>query len=296
MDDILTGSQSSLYLIDNYLFIKDNTSFDALLHIVNKNSFSHAVSVIPRGQGPGEITSPGSIVFDKVNRKFYFTDLGKYKIFSYDLDSLLADPSYKPAVRMDINEKKVPGHYYCINDTLSIGTVLESVGPAGFKQTVGRWNMNTGEIAFMKYEHPAAEEKKHISFAVSPEHGVYVVCYHDHDLITVCSLDGNLMYNIYGPKWNRGKTNKLYFNGILFCGDKFLTTYNGEDTFVNGERGVETSKPTKFFVFSMNGDYLQTLETEYRINSSCYDSENNRILLNLDDEIQFAYLELNGLI
>jgi hypothetical protein len=123
-----------------------------------------------------------------------------------------------------------------------------------------------------------------------------VICYSDHDLITVCDLDGNLKYNVYGPKWNSEKTRKSYLNGALFCGDKLFTTYNGEISFIHGERGLETSKPTKFLVFNTDGDYLQTLETGYRIGAFCYDRENNRLIMSLYDEIQFAYLDLDGLI
>jgi hypothetical protein len=43
-------------------------------------------------------------------------------------------------------------------------------------------------------------------------------------------------------------------------------------------------------------NYIQTLETGYRISYFCYDKENNRILMALDDDIQFACLELDGLI
>ena len=32
------------------------------------------------------------------------------------------------------------------------------------------------------------------------------------------------------------------------------------------------------------------------INYFCYDKDNNRIIMNLDDEIQFAYLDLEGLL
>jgi len=39
------------------------------------------------------------------------------------------------------------------------------------------------------------------------------------------------------------------------------------------------------------------LEIGYKISDYCYDKTNNRIIMNLNDaEIQFAYLDLNGLI
>jgi hypothetical protein len=156
--------------------------------------------------------------------------------------------------------------------------------------------MNTGEIVFMKYEHPRVKDEKYFSLAVSPEHGIYAVCYQHHDLITVCDFDGHLKYNIYGPKWNGSQSDRIsYFNGAFFYGDQLFTAYIGENTFVDKGKGVETSRPTRFIVFDINGNYLRTLETEYSIWDYSCDRENNRIILSLDDEIQFACLELDGL-
>jgi hypothetical protein len=149
----------------------------------------------------------------------------------------------------------------------------------------------------MEYEHPGVKDEKHFSLAVSPEHGIYAVCYHHHDLITVCSFDGNLKYNIYGPKWNGSKSAKIScFGSAFFCGDKLFAAYNGENTFVDRGKGMETSRPTRLIVFDINGNYLRTLETEYSIWDYSCDRENNRIILSLDDAIQFACLELDGLI
>lgn len=46
----------------------------------------------------------------------------------------------------------------------------------------------------------------------------------------------------------------------------------------------------------MKGDYLKTLVVGRPVNYFCYDKDNNRIIMNLDDEIQFAYLDLEGLL
>jgi hypothetical protein len=46
----------------------------------------------------------------------------------------------------------------------------------------------------------------------------------------------------------------------------------------------------------MEGDYIQTLETGYNISDFCYDKDNNRIIMSLDAEVQFAYLDLDGLV
>jgi hypothetical protein len=148
----------------------------------------------------------------------------------------------------------------------------------------------------MKYEHPAIE-KKRTFFAASPELGIYVECYFHHDLMTICSLNGELKYNIYGPNWDSRKSNKIsYYTKAVFCRNKLFMLYTGGEWLVDRGKGMETIRSTKFLVFDMNGDYIRTLETGYQIVDFCYDSENNRILMSMNDEIQFAYLELDGLI
>ena len=190
-----------------------------------------------------------------------------------------------------MNKNLFPDRYRYINDSLSIGLIIKPVGNSDFAQSVAQWNMNTGEITPMKYEHPDIE-KKRIGFAVSVENGIYVECYSNHDLMTICNLNGDLKYNIYGQDWNNQKTSKIHHYGkIEFCNNKILSSYSG------GNNLSDEYFPTKFLVFDINGEYIQTLETEYRICDYCYDAENNRILMNLDDaEVQFAYLDLDGVV
>jgi hypothetical protein len=151
--------------------------------------------------------------------------------------------------------------------------------------------MNTGEIKPMPYEHPDIN-KKRIGFAASVENDIYVECYSLHNLMTICSLDGDLKYNIYGRNWNgNSKTNVIHhYYAVAFCNDRIIAAYSG------GDYDSDEYFPTKFLVFDLNGDYIQTLETGYRILDFCHDEANNRIIMAFDDDIQFGYLELDGLI
>jgi hypothetical protein len=289
-EDVLIGSFPQLYLMGDYLFIADYKSPDKLIYLFDKKRFNYVTSTAYMGQGPGEITRIGHIGVDEVNRIFYVTDHGKQRIFGYELDSVLTNPFYMPEVKMKMNESQYPDRYQYINDTLSIGLIFELIGNNDFKPSVATWDMNTGEIKLMKYEHPDIE-KKRISFAVSMEDSIYVECYYYHDLMTICNLNGDLKYNIYGQNYNRIKSNKVYHYGkVAFCNDRIIASYSG------GKNFTEEADPTKFFVFDLTGDYIQTLETGYRILDFCHDKENNRIIMALDDDIQFAYLELDGLI
>jgi hypothetical protein len=289
IEDVLIGQVARVYLLGDYLIIKDYMSVDKIIHLFDKKNFNYVTSTADRGQGPGEITNPGHVGSDESRRIFYVNDHGKQAIFAYELDSVLANPDYLPKVKMKMDKMQHPDKYQYINDTLSIGLIIEPIGNSDFKQVVAKWNMNTGEIKPMKYEHPAIE-KKRISFDVSMEHGIYVECHSNHDLMTICNLNGDLKYNIYGPNWSDQQDNLQYYTKVIFCKDRIVASYSG------GIYGSDERFATKFFVFDIAGNYIQTLETGYRISDFCYDKENNRIIMSLNADIQFAYLDMEGVI
>ena len=295
--DVMISGMSSPYIIADYLIIKDSKSPVELIHILNKNTFKYITSRVFKGRGPGEIINIGQIGIDEANRALYITDRGKRNIFRYDLDSLLADSRYLPTAKMKIKKGLFPQKYQYINDTLLFGIMIELVGKSDFKPSVAKWNMNTGEVKYMKYQHPEIK-KKRISYAASMENGIYVECYSYHDLMTICSLDGDLKYNIYGRNWNTRVTNEVsYFGQILFYKDKIVALYRGRNGLELDENGkMIVTYATKFMVFDLNGDYIKTLETGYKIVSLSLDKENNRFILHLQDTLQFAYLDLDGLI
>jgi hypothetical protein len=88
-------------------------------------------------------------------------------------------------------------------------------------------------------------------------------------------------------------TNKFgYYVKVVFCNNKIVASFSeGKDQYSN----YENRYPTQFLVFNMDGDYIHTLETGYSILDFCYDKDNNLIIIILDTEIPFAYLDLNGL-
>ena len=296
IDDVLIDSHVKLYLMGDYLLIEDYRSFDKFIHIFDKKTFKHCASTGNQGEGPSEIGRVGSIGVDENRNKFYVSDHSKLNVFSFDLDSVLADSFYEPHVKMKINPHQFPNDYTYINDTLCIGQIITPIGHNNFKPSVGKWNMNTGKIELMKYEHPEIK-KKRINFTVSMENNIYIEYYYHHDLMSIYNLNGDLKHNIYGPNWNSEADRNDYYGNAVVCQDKIIASYSGEDSLIEDENGSKRSNnPKKLLIFDLNGDYIKTLETEYEIISLCYDNDNHRLILNLNEEVQFAYLNLNGLI
>jgi len=291
--DALNGRFSELYIINDYLLISDVRAFDKLINVFDKNTFNYISSIIDMGQGPGEIASIGFIGTNEIENKIFITDHGKQKIFSYNLDSVFTNPLYMPTVKMEMNTTQFPNKYQYINDTLSMGVMIEPTGNSGYNHSVAKLNFATGELKIMNYKHPEID-KKRVCLALSTEHKIYVECYHYQDLISIFDLNGDLKYNIYGKAIDNSTTNRLsYHNDVIIVNDIIITSYGeGRNHYSNTEKGY----PTQFIIFSIEGDYIQTLETEYSIKDFCYDKDNNRIIMHLDEEIQFAYLSLDGII
>ena len=294
LNDILFNKIVNPYIFNDYLVIGDSKSHDKLIYIFDKDNFRYIASVGQLGRGPGEITEMGPVGFDDTNNQLLVTDLSKLCVFAYSMDSLTSNPQHSPYIKTRLELMSCMVDYMYINDTLSIGILGEPTSNSTFRESLAKWNMISGEIVKMPYEHPDINiDDKHICFAVSEKYGLYIECYLRFDLMTICSLDGELKYNIYGDKWETTKARKVdYYGKVRFCGDKILVSYLGES---NVDANGLTVYPTKFLVFDMNGDYIKTLETGYVIQYFCYDEENDRVIMALDDKMQFAYLDLHNL-
>lgn len=286
MEEVMIGSVARLQLADDYLIIQYYKSVDLLIHLFNKNNFEYISSAIPKGQGPGEITGMGHIGVNKEKGELYMSDHGKLKIFSYPIDSILHDPYYMPDAKKEINNIQFPSEYQYINDTLSFARIIKPTGEIGHTEAAGKWNMQTGEIKEMNYSHPDVI-KKRISIAASVEHGIFIECYTNHNLITIMDFDGNLKYNIYGSNWNSRNPLRHYGNAI-FRGDKIIVSYSG------GNWDTEEYHPDKLLVFSLDGDYIKTLEVGYRMVDFIYDPTHDWLIFNFEDVIQFGYLQLDN--
>lgn len=288
IDEPLISSYSSMYMMDKYLIITDWKAYDKQIHLFDKNSFQHLISTTRIGQGPNEITHINGIIPDEKHGKFYAIDGGKRKLFSYDIDSLLMNENYSFTTKTDLIWD-YPANFVYVEDTFTIAQMADFNSTGEGKLSTGIWNLRTGEYN-KGYEHPSIEESI-FQFAASPNAGIYVVCYSYYDLMTICDLSGNLKYNIYGPKWSdKSRDFKYTSMGACIGGDKIFTLYSGE------RRNEPGSYPMLINVFDINGEYLKTLYIGYKQTGICYDEENHRLILNFDDDIQFGYLDLEGII
>lgn len=282
----LIGSWAQPYICGDYLAIADYKSPDKKVRLFDLHTLKYVLSLGDAGQGPTEITVLGTIAWNEKEHDLYVTDHGQHKIMRYHLDSLLVDSLYVPTVRLRLGDisNASPKDYYYVNDTLAFGSFLVPTSGSSYKWTGGKWNMKTGGMKLIDYVHPS-DKKKRISFAFSLPHNTMVECNQRYDLMSLYDLEGNLLYNVYGPNWDADGDRKQHFKNAVIYKDKIIASYIGEDWRNNDGARV-------LHVFDITGNYLKTLDVGYKMNNLCCDEENDRLIMNLDAEIQFGYLDL----
>ena len=114
--------------------------------------------------------------------------------------------------------------------------------------------------------------------------------YNNYDLLTISDFNGKLKCNVYGPAWGNTQHNHYYGDGFFDNNNHLIVSFSG------GDNNTDAYYPTCLLVFGLDGEYIKTLEVGCKINSMRYDNKTNRLYMSLNDEIQFAYLNLDGLI
>ena len=288
-EEVLIGSLAKPYICGKYLAIADYNSVDKKIHLFDLHTLKYVQSFGDMGQGPTEITVLGTVAWNEKEHDFYVTDHGQHRIMRYNLDSLLTDSLYVPTVRLRLGDisNTFPQDYCCVDDTLAFGSFVVSTSGSSYKWTGGKWNMRTDEKEVIDYVHPS-DKKKRVSFAFSLPYNTMVECNLRYDLMSLYNSEGDLLYNVYGPNWDADGDRKQHFKNVAIYKDKIIVSYIGEDWRDNNGARV-------LHVFDIAGNYLKTLEVGYKINYLCCDEENGRLIMNLDAEIQFGYLDLNGM-
>ena len=296
MGEIIVSPSVKIGLLDSVFIVGDGRGYEKMIHLFNKNTFKHLTSTTTIGQGPKEITRLGEICPNKEKGEFYIFDSGKQRLHRFDLDSLLSDSNYVFTTKAKLHDKIYPLSCYYITDTFSVVKLLDFSKGKGASETCGSWNMTTGDFV-AGYKHPIAQKGSlrtaAYEFAGSEEDSIYVMCSRFHDLMTICNLDGTLKCNIYGPNWDEDmpRTRTYHYNmDVEIGGNKIFALYSGKE--LKPGKGY----PTHVLVFDTKGNYLKTLETECQILKLCYDKENHRLILFNYDDMQFGYLDLEGII
>ena len=292
IDTPLVGRMARPYILGKYFILSDSYLADNQIFLFDKKDFSYIIGTGHPGEGPNEITSLGELIPDEIHQRIDVADYGKMRITSYELDSILLNPNYLPEYKIDMNKTTIPTRIYHVNDTLCYACAIIVEPGKHFQEALVTWNMKTGDMRPLVSGHPEVERKR-FRYVVSQEKNLIVVSYDHHDLLAIYDFKGNLKHYIYGPNWDNATSNAMiyYYKGVIICNNRIIIGYSGERNPDTGSINV-----SKLLVYDLDGNYIKTLNVGYNIGIFCYDSEYNRIIMVLDDEIQFAYLDLDGLL
>jgi len=295
--EILFGI-SILYIIDDILIVNEaRPSNNKGIHLFDKNTFKYLTSTGIIGKGPGEVARPGRIGIDHKNQVLWVQDHGKRVMWKFPLDSVLNKKNYKPTKKLDLHNDLFIERFCFLNDTIVLGKAVGVLSNNSFDMAMAKLNLNSNVTEKYGYEHPEAVGRKSNSqFKLSVENNLYVNCYYYCDLMTICDLDGNLKYNVYGPGWLKNKDNrKSYFAAVCLTNNNIIAAYIGDVGIIFDEfKRPRGNLPSKFLVFDMDGNYKETIETGYKFLYFCVDEENKRVIAYFDGrENPLGYFNLN---
>lgn len=89
-DSFVFASPKALFVFDSLLIVCDTRCGDNLFYIFNKNSGEFLKTGGEKGEGPGELLSPGKPHLDKDGFLSYW-DVNKSKVITYDLKKIVAN-------------------------------------------------------------------------------------------------------------------------------------------------------------------------------------------------------------
>lgn len=286
-EEVLTSRFAYIKIAGDFLLVSDLRSSDKLIHLYYKKTYKYCGSTGDLGQGPGEIASIGPIAYDDINCLLYVLDYGSMNVYSFNIKKAISDADYLPEIKCKIDKNSYPIDFAYVNDTLCYGAF--SIPKGNDVQDIsGKWNMLTGDVIIHKQEYPGLKVERVVS-DYSLKNKLIVECSTRYDLMSIFNEDLSLKHRIYGPNWNKNGDYKSHFKSVVFYKDYIIASYDGT-------KYEEYNKPKVCHVFDLDGNYIKTLDVGYRIWRMSVDEDNDRLFFTFDDEIQFGYLDLKGIL
>ncbi len=304
--DLLLG-QSKLKIVGDYLLVCDIFSLDEGFIFFDKKTLKYVGKGGRKGQGPGEIIRYKNVKVipnEQDRNSFYVFDYSQVLLYKYNVDSLLNDKLYRPKKVLGFKNSGIVSNFTALNDSMFVGLGLYATSSSSFIAGIVKVDVNKKKVDEFGYNHPKVKEfgggNTHSFFVGSKGKNRYVRAYLNQDLMTICDIEGNLVCDVYGAKWDGRKQKKFkieYFNDVELCHNYIVAAYNGGKSTILGENKVPRGTyAQKFLVFDLDGNYLKTLDVGEEIRFFCIDEDTNRLFLALRNRDELSYVDLNGIL
>lgn len=294
MEDALIGPDVAVSVTDHKVVITDYKSVDKIIYAFSIPSGQYLGAFGDYGPGPYEVGIPGetNVYVDSEDgrEKGIVFNFAQNSVLRFDIDSSLYVADYRPERLKPLGGTVFPDYYKHINDTLGFAEKIV-LGPDGngFSQSIGRYNMITGELTDFAPEEAIAGN--YSSFDILPELNMLVEVGQRVDIIKIYDLDGNVKKRIKGPNFRpEPKGGKAYFSDVCFTDKYILCVYSGENW--NGG-----SLGKKIVVLDLEGNYIATLDTGRKIRNMAYHPSSSTLYISFPkDEMQVGMLNLDDVI
>jgi hypothetical protein len=295
--------QPYIYLFDNYLLVYSPLSSDAKVDIYDKRTFKYLISTGVKGEGPGEITAPGPISIDVKNECFWLCDYGKMQMYRFPVDSVFKTKYYKPSFSYKLPLGTGFGEFFFTHPDTIITNPMQLTGDDAMQVMIKKICIKNQSIVPTNYRIPEKIKSNNYYGGWMNLYGAQncntMVCtFTFSDLIMFMDKNGNILKAVQGPK---GLSKLDDPNSHVEC-ELAYSQVTGNDTYIfalfNGNKqdksGNMMGSSGRFIrIFSVNGEYIKTLELEDNLANICYDSENKRIIaISNDRENSLIYFSI----
>ena len=288
----------SMTISDSILIVNELTPTGAKgIHFFNKNNLKYITSTGFVGKGPGEIARLGESTINFNSKVIWVDDYAKMVSWKFPIDSILSNESFIPTEKLKMDKDLFQVKYAFINDSIAIGRSVIPTSYHSMDIATTKRNIYDSKIEKYGYHHPDLKGREsYSSFELSNKNEVYTICFTFVDLMTICDLEGNLKYNIYGSQWSPKETKGIQFYGeVKTYKNYIIASYiGGKHVVTAADGGRVHNSPSKLLVFDIDGNYVKTIEVGHEFSEFCIDEDNNRVIAYFDNRINpLGYFSLD---
>lgn len=284
LSDVEIHDGARMIISGDSLYIRDSNSSGNIIHVYDIREGVHRGSFAKRGEGPAEITNPGSMFVDRPKKTLYICDNGKWEVRSYHLDSI-AEEGYTPSVALTLDKAGFPSNHKYVNDTLCFGRHI-TMSEAGWSESVCRFNLRTQEVIPFSIPEDQILAQCHSQLAPDPANRILYAVSSNYDIIQVFDFDGTLLKKIKGSDFSE-KLNRetVRFTDAVMADGNLVAAYSGEPyagSFFGGN----------IYIFDPEGMCLKNIAVPGPTYSMAYHEPTGRLYFCSGSDTQFYYVNL----
>lgn len=284
-------SFSHLYIIGDTLVINDHksTTFQFAAYDIAKEKYICSFGKF--GNGPGEIANFGSIYINPEKRKLIGTDLNKFRVVGFQLDSALSDTAYVPQIMGKLRSENgvisVMLSSNFVNDTTAyceMNTPTER-RDVPLVSSLGKYNPYEGKMT--EITAVSDDERERYCVAVSLKDSLIYAFGRNNDVVTLLDLEGNRIKTIIGPdNIEKPGGRLLFYTWPVVGGNHVFVVYSGKEL-------RDRPNNNDIHVLTLDGRYELTFRLDDQIAGLAYHEPTNRLYFSTEGEPQFGYISLD---